>query len=102
MTKNTTTYIHERHTKTIKNGTLEFRKEDVKQDRSVAEFGLSQVDFIDAFQVNNQTTSSGSYYDKSTGSPNDNNNNNTSPAVRSRNLRRLSPGRGLEDIRHSW
>jgi hypothetical protein len=35
MTKNTTREIHERHSKRIKYGTLDFWKEDVKQDRSV-------------------------------------------------------------------
>jgi hypothetical protein len=86
MTKNTTRDIHERHTENIKNGTLDFWKEDVKQDRTVTEFGLSQVDFIDAFPVNNQTETP-------------NNNHNISPAVRSRNLRRLSSNKSWKRIR---
>jgi hypothetical protein len=39
MTKNTTRYIHEKHTKNIRNRTLAFWKEDVTQDRSVVVFG---------------------------------------------------------------
>jgi hypothetical protein len=37
MTKNTTRELHERQSKRIKFGTLDFWKEDVKQDRSVVE-----------------------------------------------------------------
>jgi hypothetical protein len=37
MTKNTTRDVHEKHSKSIRKGTLEFWKEDVKQDSSVNE-----------------------------------------------------------------
>jgi hypothetical protein len=43
MTKNTTRDIHEKHSKSIKKGTLEFWKEDDKQDFSVSEFTQSQA-----------------------------------------------------------
>jgi hypothetical protein len=43
MTKNTTRDIHDKHSKSIRNGTLEFWKEDVKQDSSVSEFTLSRA-----------------------------------------------------------
>ena len=39
MTKNTTRDIHEKHSNKIQNGILDFWKEDVKQDKSVYEFG---------------------------------------------------------------
>ena len=42
MTKNTSREIHDKHTKQIRNGTLPFWKEDVKQDSSVTEFTKSQ------------------------------------------------------------
>jgi hypothetical protein len=38
MTKNTTRDVHEKHSKSIRKGTLEFWKEDVKQDASVTKF----------------------------------------------------------------
>jgi hypothetical protein len=43
MTKNTTKYIHEKHIKQIRNGSLLFWKEDVKQDSSVTEFTHSRM-----------------------------------------------------------
>jgi hypothetical protein len=42
MTKNSTTEVHDKHTQKIRNGTLPFWKEDVKQDSSVTEFTKSQ------------------------------------------------------------
>jgi hypothetical protein len=42
MTKNTTREVHDKHTQHIRNGTLLFWKEDVKQDSSVTEFTKSQ------------------------------------------------------------
>jgi hypothetical protein len=42
MTKNTTREVHEKHTQQIRNGTLPFWKEYVKQDSSVTEFTKSQ------------------------------------------------------------
>jgi hypothetical protein len=42
MTKNTTRKISDKHTQQIRNGTLPFWKEDVKQDSSVTEFTKSQ------------------------------------------------------------
>jgi hypothetical protein len=42
MTKNTTSEAHDKHTQKIRNGTLPFWKEDVKQDSSVTEFTKSQ------------------------------------------------------------
>jgi hypothetical protein len=42
MTKNTTREVHDKHTQEIRNGTLPFWKEDVKQDSSVTEFTMSQ------------------------------------------------------------
>jgi hypothetical protein len=38
MTKNTTRKVHDKQTQQIRNGTLPFWKEDVKQDSSVTEF----------------------------------------------------------------
>jgi hypothetical protein len=38
MTKNTTREVHDKHTQKIRNGTLPFWKENVKQDSSVTEF----------------------------------------------------------------
>jgi hypothetical protein len=43
MTKNTTREVHDKHTQKIRNGTLPFWKEDVKQDSSVTEFTKSQT-----------------------------------------------------------
>jgi len=80
MTKNTTRDIHEKHSKNIKNGTLDFWKEDVKQDDTVTEFGSSQVNFIDAFLDNDQTLSSSIYLEESAS------NSTSDPATRSRNL----------------
>jgi hypothetical protein len=42
MTKNATREVHDKHTQQIRNGTLPFWKEDVKQDSSVTEFTKSQ------------------------------------------------------------
>jgi hypothetical protein len=42
MTKNTTKDIHDKHIQQIRNGSLPFWKEDVKQDISVTEFSHSQ------------------------------------------------------------
>jgi uncharacterized membrane protein len=42
MTKNTTREGNDKHTQQIRNGTLPFWKEDVKQDSSVTEFTKSQ------------------------------------------------------------
>jgi hypothetical protein len=43
MTKNTMKDIHDKHIQQIRNGSLPFWKEDVKQDRSVTEFTHSQM-----------------------------------------------------------
>ena len=43
MTKNATRDIHEKHNDKIVNGTLDFWKEDVKQDKSVNEFRKSDL-----------------------------------------------------------
>jgi hypothetical protein len=42
MTKNTTRDVHDKHTQQIRNCTLPFWKEDVKQDSSVPEFTKSR------------------------------------------------------------
>jgi hypothetical protein len=42
MTKDTAREVHDKHTQHIRNGTLPFWKEDVKQDSSVTEFTKSQ------------------------------------------------------------
>jgi uncharacterized membrane protein len=42
MTKNTTREVHDKHTQLIRNGTLPYWKEDVKQDSSVTELTKSQ------------------------------------------------------------
>jgi hypothetical protein len=42
MTKNTTREVHDKHTQQIRNSTLPFWKEDVKQESSVTEFTESQ------------------------------------------------------------
>jgi hypothetical protein len=42
ITKNTTREVHDKHTQQIRNGTLPFWKEDVKQDSSVTESTKSQ------------------------------------------------------------
>jgi hypothetical protein len=42
MPKNTSRDIHDKHP-TIRNGTLPFQKEDVKQDSSVTEFSNSHI-----------------------------------------------------------
>ena len=65
----------------------------VKQDRSVAEFGLSQVDCLDAFQVSSE---------QSIRLPSDNHpvvRTNNRPVVRSRNLRRLTSSKSWKRIR---
>jgi hypothetical protein len=43
MAKNTMKGIHDKHIQQIRNGSLPFWKEDVKQDSSVTEFTLSQI-----------------------------------------------------------
>jgi hypothetical protein len=43
ITKNTTKDIHDKHIKQIRNGTLSFWKEDVKQDSSVTEITHSRM-----------------------------------------------------------
>jgi hypothetical protein len=42
MIKNTTREVHDKHTQQIRNSTLPFWKEDVKQDSSMTEFTKSQ------------------------------------------------------------
>jgi hypothetical protein len=43
MTKYTTRDVHDKHTQQVRNGTLPFRKEDVKQDGSMTEFTKSWI-----------------------------------------------------------
>jgi hypothetical protein len=62
MTKNTTREVHDKHTQQIRNGTLPFWKEDVKQDSSATEFTKPQ-----SLAASTVTTSPGDY-SKSTGS----------------------------------
>jgi uncharacterized membrane protein len=54
MTKNTTREIHDKHAQQIRNGTLPFWNEDVKQDSSVTESTKSQ-----SLAVSTITTSPG-------------------------------------------
>jgi uncharacterized membrane protein len=54
MTKNTTREVHDKYTQQIRNGTLPFWKEDVKQDSYVTEFTKSQ-----SLAVSTITTSPG-------------------------------------------
>jgi uncharacterized membrane protein len=56
MTKNTTREVHDKHTQKIRNGTLPFWKEDVKQDSYVTEFTKSQ-----SLAASTVTTSPGDY-----------------------------------------
>jgi hypothetical protein len=51
MTKNATRDIHEKHTNKIINGTLDFWKEDVKQDKSVNEFHKSELPNISLLEI---------------------------------------------------
>jgi hypothetical protein len=70
MTKNTTREIHDRHSKRIKFGTLDFGKEDVKQDRSVVEYARGTNSTILQDQSVTPTTARVvESLDKPTGSP---------------------------------
>jgi hypothetical protein len=58
MTKNITRDIHDKHSKSIRKGTLEVWKEDVKQDSSVSEFTQSRAFSPESSPVSSSLTSS--------------------------------------------
>jgi hypothetical protein len=49
MTKNMTRDVHDKHSKSIRKDTLEFWKEDVKQDTSVSEFTQSRAFSLESY-----------------------------------------------------
>jgi hypothetical protein len=58
MTKNMTRDVHNKHSKRIRKGTVEFWKEDVKQDSSVLEFTQSRAFSPESSPVPSSLTSS--------------------------------------------
>jgi hypothetical protein len=58
MTKNTTRDVHDKHSKSIRKGTSQLWKEDVKQDSSVSEFTQSRASSPESSPVSSSLTSS--------------------------------------------